>query len=548
MKTAAIIFSIFANLLGSLYAQVAQEWEARFNGWGNGIDWAHSITVDDFGNVYVAGQTMGNNGTDMDFATIKYNSSGVQQWVKRYNGPGNLTDKAWFIALDDSGNVYVAGQSWGSEEIMYDYTIIKYTTSGSQKWVSRYNGPGNEYDEVTSLALDDSCNVYVTGRSWGITSSGNLYGYATIKYNSSGSLKWVARYDGGWNEAHSLAIDDSGYVFVTGFTGNQGTASDYLTIKYNSSGIEQWSKIYNGPDSLHDEANSIEVDDSGNVYVTGWSYANITNNDFLTIKYNSSGIQQWIAKYNGPGNSVDIARCVRVDDFGNVYVLGHSIGIGTSWYDYATIKYDSDGIQQWVARYNGPGNDQDSEVYSLTLDDSCNVYVTGRSVGSGTGLDYATVKYNPTGIEQWVQRYNGTGNSRDEACSLALDVLGNVYVTGWSVGSGTDFDYVTIKYSQNPTGVQPIFSELPTTYQLYQNFPNPFNPSTVITYQLPVDGNVTLKVYDILGREIASVVNEEKPAGTYEVDFNAINLASGVYIYTLIVDGVSYSKSMILLR
>lgn len=87
MKTAIIILSIFSSLLGSLCAQVTEEWVARFNGWGNGIDVAHSITVDDFGNVYVAGQTMGNNGTDMDFATIKYNSSGVQQWVKRYNGP-----------------------------------------------------------------------------------------------------------------------------------------------------------------------------------------------------------------------------------------------------------------------------------------------------------------------------------------------------------------------------------------------------------------------------------------------------------------------------
>ena len=90
---------------------------------------------------------------------------------------------------------------------------------------------------------------------------------------------------------------------------------------------------------------------------------------------------------------------------------------------------------------------------------------------------------------------------------------------------------------------------------LYQNYPNPFNPSTKIRFTIPsvtlsgVEGSrVQLKVFDILGSEVATLVNEEKPAGTYEVDFNAINLSSGVYIYTLKVNGVSYSKSMILLR
>jgi hypothetical protein len=88
----------------------------------------------------------------------------------------------------------------------------------------------------------------------------------------------------------------------------------------------------------------------------------------------------------------------------------------------------------------------------------------------------------------------------------------------------------------------------PTEFVLYQNYPNPFNPSTRIQYAISSTQFVKLEVYDVLGREIASLVNEEKPAGTYEVDFNAVNLASGVYIYTLKVNGVSYSKSMILLR
>ena len=88
----------------------------------------------------------------------------------------------------------------------------------------------------------------------------------------------------------------------------------------------------------------------------------------------------------------------------------------------------------------------------------------------------------------------------------------------------------------------------PTVYELAQNFPNPFNPSTTIRYQLPNDGIVTLKIYDILGSEVATLVNEEKAAGRYEVNFNASSLASGVYIYKIQAGGFINSKKMILLK
>jgi Beta-propeller repeat len=158
---------------------------------------------------------------------------------------------------------------------------------------------------------------------------------------------------------------------------------------------------------------------------------------------------QWVARYNGPGNDGALANSIAIDSAGNVYVTGKSFSSGT-YYDYATVKYDSSGQEQWVARYNGPGNSDDSPN-RIAIDSAGNVYVTGKSVGSGNDDDYATVKYDSSGQEQWVARYNGPGNGGDLANAIALDSAGNVYVTGGSEGLGIGFDYVTIKYVQEAT-------------------------------------------------------------------------------------------------
>ena len=100
----------------------------------------------------------------------------------------------------------------------------------------------------------------------------------------------------------------------------------------------------------------------------------------------------------------------------------------------------------------------------------------------------------------------------------------------------------------NPVGVEENVTGYPTEYALYQNYPNPFNPSTVINYQLPVAGNVTLKVYDILGKEIATLVSEEQPVGNYEIEFNGSELTNGVYFYTIKSGDFVQTKKMVLLK
>src|SRR6266545_183525 len=203
---------------------------------------------------------------------------------------------------------------------------------------------------------------------------------------------------------------------------------------------QAWVARYNGPGNLDDGAHAIAGDSSGNVYVTGGSHGSGTDLDYATIMYNSAGQQQWVARFNGPANGWDRAAAIVRDSSGNVYVTGQSLGLGTG-YDYATIKYDSAGQEQWVARLPASSI---AVAIAIAVDASGNVYVTGGSEDSGGYLDYATIKYNSAGQEQWVARYNG--GIRDYAWAIALDGSGNIYVTGESIGSGTASDYATIKY------------------------------------------------------------------------------------------------------
>ncbi len=220
-----------------------------------------------------------------------------------------------------------------------------------------------------------------------------------------------------------------------------------------------------------------------------------------------------------------------VDNLCNVYVTGKSVGtISVLDSNYATIMYNTDGAQKWVAIYKGPNNSVDV-ARAITLDNSGNIYVTGGSSGASSN-DYATVKYNSKGEQQWAIKYNGPANSDDYTSSIKVDGLGNVVVTGRSKGVGTDYDYATIKYSHT-VGIGNSGTEIPDSYLLKQNYPNPFNPSTIISFGLPKESLVKLSVYNIEGKETVTLFNGTLSAGTYKFTLDGSNLTSGVYFYRL---------------
>ena len=348
-----------------------------------------------------------------------------QAWVQRYNGPADGDDLAYAVAVDASNNVVVAGFSLGSGS-GYDYATIKYSAAGLPLWTNRYNGPGNGDDLAGRVAVDGSNNVIVTGQSVG---NGADYDYATIKYSAAGLPLWTNRYNGpyGNDYATALAVDGSNNVIVTGYSYSSGSSADWATIKYSSAGVPLWINRYGNGWPY-----AVAVDSSNNVIVTGWS-----GSGYATLKYSSTGVSLWTNAYSVPG--VNQANAIAVDGSNNVIVTGVS-GDYPAWY-YATIKYSSAGVPLWTNRYNGLRDGLDWAT-DVAVDGSNNVIVTGRSVGSGSGYDYATVKYSTAGLPLWTNRYSG-----GSANALAVDSRNNVIVTG-SIDTSENYDdYATIKYS-----------------------------------------------------------------------------------------------------
>ena len=429
-------------------------------------------------------QVMLGTAGNVDCLLIKYphdyEQGNAPEWVRTYDGGSN--DQTWSIAVDPDGYIYVTGYSQQShaEVLRFDVITMKYDSLGNMVWAtpSLYNGPANGWDHCFAVVADPvTKNVYVNGVS---TTETGGWDMITIMYDSLGVEQWVQRYRGpvnGKSHGTSLALDAESNVYVTGWSqGKECTGCiDYATIKYDVGGNEMWVARYDGPAGLNDQP-APPVDSSGSGYVGSY----VHNNQGIIVTTEVLDPAPAVEYLMGRVSALNVNPGIRVSLLVKLNVCRESL-----------LAHNADrreNARQVLNAFKNHVRDlgvehvvTEAEERELTAVasqinrgilgiETTVVYVAGQSTGAGSNVDFAVVKYNAAdGSPMWnlpgqpgttpaspgnppniALRYNGMANGVDRVWGMAIDLDGNVYVTGPSSKlASSSVDYFTVKYFVN---------------------------------------------------------------------------------------------------
>ncbi|MFZ1517511.1 MAG: YCF48-related protein [Ignavibacteriaceae bacterium] len=311
-----------------------------------------------------------------------------------------------------------------------------------------------------------------------------------VSKTTNGGTSWIHSAMGG-AQLYSVAYPDSDVAYTCGSDGNIFNTTDGgINWNLNTFGTTQlWSIFFT--DSL-----------------TGWAGGD------MQILHTTNGGQDWNTQIFNP-NSLGL---------NSIYFINDSLGWGVGFGGF--ILNTIDGGINW------------SEQNSNTSRHLYSVFFANYSIGWAVG-SYGAIIKTTDGGNSWYNQESGTTEDLNSVYFINAD-------TGFICGMNGSLLYTT-DGGGVISSVENRNNQL-TNYSLLQNYPNPFNPSTTISYQLPKTGNVSLKVFDVLGKEIATLVNEEKPSGSYNVEFNVYGLASGIYYYQIKAGEFIQTKKMILLK
>jgi len=362
-----------ANILTTKYDQDGNIlWQQSFNYAGASKDYGTCITTDDIGNIYVAGASFINYSHATDYVILKYDTVGTLLWSQTYNQGNYTIDIPSDIILDNNGNIIVTGVT-ANLSTNEDFLTIKLDNNGNIIWNATYDYLSLN-DRPIGIIIDNQNNVIVTGNS---DSNSNNCDITTIKYDGiNGNELFVSREAQiciGFDKPASIKKDNNNNIFITGCVANSAEGYNFKTIKYDANLNITWTKTYNGND-LDDKATSMDVDNSGNIIVSGYSTNTNNTKDIVTIKYDNNGNELWVKTRQ----TVDqLGNCetkkVKTDNQGNSYLLCTKQESSTN--EILTIKYDNQGNKLWEKSLQ---KDNNEVLNDIEVSNTGDVYLTTK--------------------------------------------------------------------------------------------------------------------------------------------------------------------------
>jgi uncharacterized delta-60 repeat protein len=424
-------------------------WSKSFAGSTFKDDLANAVTLDASGNVYVVGTSEDVNGIE-DIVSIKYSSAGTMLWIATYAGTAGNSEDGNDIAVDNGGNIYVAG-AIGNAQAQKDALLLQYKSATTPVYESIYNGLGDNSDNTNAL-LEDAAGgfLYATGYS---VVKGEDRNICTMKLDAAtGDTIWTSLLGGSSgtspDEGVGIVKSSQGYIFAAGFVKNSGFSNDIKLIRYNpATGDTVWTRTWNGAANGSDKAVGLGIDAQDNLYIAGKTTNTSQNGDILLLKYNVLGVLQWAKTYTLNATSDEKSVKMAVSGTGDVWIAGTSGSLTDSLDNIIALQYNAVGTQVWVQNIGNAATDE--EPTDIAIDNANNAYICGFQTNT-TNKDYIAMKFDLAGGQQWQKTFNGAGNQEDVAEAIAVDNVGNVIVTGESdvnpSATETNFNVLTIKY------------------------------------------------------------------------------------------------------
>lgn len=524
---------------------------------GSYNDAAYGVAIQSDGKIVVVGQT--SDGTRNRIAVVRYSSAGVLDNTFDSDGivttwVGTSDNPAYCVAIQSDGKIIVAG--YAHIGLTDDIAVVRYNTDGSLDTGFDSDGIvttaiGSASDVGYSIAIQSNGKIVVAGYDG---SGGSNNDFAVIRYNSDGSLDTGFDSDGivttaigsASDVAYGVAIQSDGKIVAVGYAYISST-DDFAVVRYNTdgsldTGFDTDGKVTTNFVSGYDWAYSLALQADGKIVVAG--YANNSGNKIGVARYNSDGSLDTGFDTDGKvitaiGSNGDYGNCVALQSDGKIVVAGLSYVSGS----------DADLA---VVRYSGSSGPMPVELISFTAivnKDRVELNWSTATEVNNYGFEVERISFSLTNaLKNWnkIGFVEGHGNSNSPKSYYFTDNL--VSQSGKYIYRlkqiDTDGSY---EFSRN---VEADFGVV-NKFELEQNYPNPFNPSTLINFSLAEAGYVTLKVYDILGKETAALIdNEWRESGNYnfKLSINNLNWESGIYFYKLETGGIVQIRKMALLK
>lgn len=455
-------------------------------------------------------------------------------WTRTYNEGYS----AWGYSVKQTvdGGFIVCGCTRPFSASFNDLHLVKTDNMGDTIWTRTYGGNLTERGFEVHQTYDGG--YIAAGYSTPFVYWIDAY---LVKTDESGDTTWTRTYRMGY-PSQALSVypaSDGGYI-MTGNISIPHNTDHLILIRTDSEGNELWARIlwdYWGM------GESIIQDDEGNIVVAG----RVINpgdeyTDLFIMKADMNGDTLWTRTYGGV--YIDVAAQIQQTDDGG-YIIAGSHYPSMQNPDFYLIKTDSEGDTFWTRTY---GDEAHNCAYSVDQTSDGGYILAGRRYFAISESDCEIVRTDANGDTLWTERMGGY--EHDEAWSVQQTFDGGFIVCGTSdsFNPGNDAEVWLIRFDAESNLVEDFSAHYPMEFTLHQNHPNPFNPATTISCDLPKAGDITLMIYDIQGREVIRLVDGWHPAGRYEEIWHARGMPSGIYFARLQAEGFSQMRKMLLVK